>query len=56
MDTEAPGTLSPKIEKTSIHSTLRLPKEVFDFYAGFSSRTGKMREVLAAYARSELRK
>jgi len=33
-----------------VHVNLRVPREVVNYYRGYSNYTGKMREVLTAYA------
>lgn len=36
-----------------VHVNLRLPYEVLEFYKGFPSYTGKMREVLTNFAKEQ---
>lgn len=46
----ARGQRGPGKRPAMSHTNLRLPTEVLDYYKTFPSFTGKMREVLTAYA------
>ena len=40
----------PGKQPSLVHVNLRVPQEVINYYRGYSNYTGKMREVLTAYA------